>query len=49
MATQAPRGLSSARAGPAKEVTVNAQIGMAVRKTAPLTIRAQRGPLPDNA
>jgi hypothetical protein len=42
-------GVSTARPGPAKEVTVNAQIGMAVPATAPLTIRAQRGPLPANA
>ena len=34
--------MASARAGPAKEVTVSAQIGMAVRQTAPLTIRAHR-------
>jgi hypothetical protein len=32
--------VSSARRGPAKEVTVSAQIGMAVRATAALTIRA---------
>ena len=33
----------------AAEVTVSAQIGLAVRTTVPQAIRAQRGPLPDTA
>jgi hypothetical protein len=41
--------VSSARPGPAKDVTVNAQIGMMLSATTPLAIRAQCGPLPDSA
>ena len=43
------RGVSSARPGSAKDVTVNAQIGMMLSATTPLAIRAQSGPLPDSA